>query len=135
MATTSTNPATGRDVAHERESTSASVIASDKVAGTAVYNPAGERLGTIETVILEKVSGKAVYAVLSFGGFLGIGQSHYPLPWSMLKYDTAQGGYVVNINSDMLDNAPRYDTEDPVWEDRAWGQRVHDYYRATPYWM
>ncbi len=123
------------DIERERESTGSSVIAADKVAGTAVYNPRGDRLGTIDAVILEKVSGKAVYAVLSFGGFLGIGESHYPLPWSTLKYDTRQGGYVVNLDKGMLEKAPSYDDVDPTWDDRDWGKRVHDYYRATPYWI
>ena len=72
------------------------LIAADKVEGTTVYNRAGEKLGSIESVVIDKVSGKVAYAVLSFGGFLGIGDSHYPLPWGMLKYDTNLGGYVVD---------------------------------------
>ncbi len=63
------------------------LIAADKVEGTAVYNPAGEKIGSIENIMIDKLSGKVAYAVMSFGGFLGIGDKHYPLPWSMLKYD------------------------------------------------
>lgn len=135
MSPTPIQPVTGRDVAHERDSTSATVIAADKVAGTAVYSPNGDHLGKIETVILDKTSGRVVYAVLSFGGFLGIGQSHYPLPWSVLTYDPNHGGYVVNLAKEALENAPHYDIDAPQWEDRAWAKSVHDHYAARPYWM
>jgi hypothetical protein len=132
----STGSAGGLDIETARHSTSALLIAADKVEGTAVYNPLGERLGTIETFMLDKVNGKAAYAVLSFGGFLGIGTRHYPLPWSALKYDRNQGGYVVHLDKSVLEAAPSFeDGETVAWEDRAWGQRVHDYYKATPYWM
>jgi hypothetical protein len=119
-----------------RHATSGRLIAADKVEGTAVYNPQGDQLGTIETFMLDKANGKAAYAVLSFGGFLGVGTRLYPLPWSTLKYDASQGGYVVNLDKRVLENAPSYAEGDTVsWEDRAWGERVHDYYKAPPYWM
>ena len=70
------------------------LIGSDKVEGTAVYGADSEKIGTIERVMIDKVSGKVSYAVLGFGGFLGIGHDHYPLPWQSLKYDTRLGGYV-----------------------------------------
>jgi sporulation protein YlmC with PRC-barrel domain len=111
------------------------LIAASQVNGTAVYNARGERLGTIEDVMIEKVSGQVVYAVLGFGGFLGIGNRHYPLPWSVLKYDVAQGGYLVHLDKAMLENAPSYEDASTVqWEDPTWGRRVHEYYHARPYW-
>ena len=132
----STYSRTGLDIESARHSTSDMLIAADKVEGTAVYNPAGEHLGTIDTFMLDKVSGNAAYAVLSFGGFLGLGTRHYPLPWSTLKYDRNYGGYVINLEKSLLEQAPSYDDSDDVtWEDRAWGQRLHDYYHARPYWM
>lgn len=70
-----------------------SLIGSDKVEGTNVYGANGEKVGYIERVMIDKVSGKVCYAVLSFGGLLGIGDDHYPLPWQALKYDTNLGGY------------------------------------------
>lgn len=105
-------------------------IAASDVTGTNVYNPEGEKLGRIEDVVLSKVEGRAVYAVLSFGGFLGIGDDHYPLPWSILKYDTDQGGYVVNLTREELEGAPSYGADQrPDWNDPAWGTRVSDHYR------
>ena len=112
-----------------------SLIASDKVEGTAVYNRGGEKLGSIYTLMIDKTSGKVAYAVMSFGGFLGIGDRYHPLPWEVLTYDTRQGGYVVDLDRSMLEGAPTYGTsETPNWSDRRWGQQVHDYYGARPYW-
>ena len=84
------------------------LIASDRVEGTVVYNREGERLGHISNFMVDKKSGQVRYAVLSFGGFLGMGHEHYPLPWSMLNYDTDKGGYVVDLDKDVLDQAPRH---------------------------
>lgn len=110
------------------------LIAGSRVSGTSVYDTHGETLGTIEDVMIDKVSGRIAYAVMSFGGFLGIGSQHHPLPWSTLRYDTAVGGYVVNLDRSVLQGAPAYADDGPNWEDRTWGQQVHDYYRAEPYW-
>ena len=111
------------------------LISSDKVEGTAVYNRAGEKLGSIHTLMLDKRSGKVAYAVMSFGGFLGIGDRYHPLPWSVLDYETSQGGYVVDLDRSKLEGAPTYGTsETPNWSDRSWGQQVHDYYGTRPYW-
>ena len=113
----------------------AAVISAAKVTGTAVFNTEGEQLGDIHDVMLDKRSGKIAYAVLSFGGLLGIGQQYHPLPWAILKYDTRQGGYVVGITIDQLKGAPTYAaTETPAWTDRAYATRIHDYYKAVPYW-
>ena len=79
-----------------------------KVAGTAVYNANGDKLGSIDDLIIDKVSGQVRYAALEFGGFLGIGTDRYPLPWSMLKYDTGLDGYVVPLQKEQLEKAPRY---------------------------
>jgi hypothetical protein len=83
----------------------AAVISAGKVTGTAVYNTAGEHLGEIHDVMLDKRSGKIAYAVMSFGGFLGLGERYHPLPWATLKYDTRQGGYVVGVTIDQLKGA------------------------------
>jgi PRC-barrel domain len=111
------------------------LISSDKVEGTAVYNRQNEKLGSIHTLMIDKVSGKVTYAVMSFGGFLGIGGRYHPLPWSVLTYGTGQGGYLVDLDRTMLEGAPTYgDSETPDWGDRKWGEQVHEYYRARPYW-
>jgi hypothetical protein len=112
------------------------LIAADKVEGTEVFNQAGEKLGTIESVMLDKFGGKVAYAVMSFGGFLGIGDRRHALPWPLLRYDTEMGGYVVNLEKKRLADAPSYDAGEAVnWDDRAWGRKVHDYYAVPPYWM
>ena len=85
----------------------ASLIASDKVEGTAVYGSDEQKIGEIERVMIEKVGGKVAYAVLSFGGFLGIGEDYYPVPWSVLTYDTRLGGYRTNLTAEQLDRLPR----------------------------
>jgi sporulation protein YlmC with PRC-barrel domain len=104
------------------------VISSDKVEGTKVYNTAGEKLGSVDDLMIDKVSGQIRYAVLEFGGFLGIGTDRYPLPWNMLKYDTSKEGYVVPLDKGKLERAPRYaETEVPDYNDE-YGKRVHDYY-------
>jgi sporulation protein YlmC with PRC-barrel domain len=112
MATTYTDTNRDRDVPRDETAT---LIASDKVEGTSVYGPDGDKIGSIENVMIEKRSGQVAYAVLSFGGFLGMGTDHYPLPWSMLKYDEDKGGYLANITREQLENAPRYADEDS-WE-------------------
>jgi hypothetical protein len=105
------------------------LIAASQVNGTSVYNLAGEKLGSIYDVILEKQSGKAEYAIMSFGGFLGIGDVYHPLPRNVLTYDPKQGGYVVDIDRDRLEGAPAHRAnEKGLWDDAAYGRRVTDYY-------
>jgi sporulation protein YlmC with PRC-barrel domain len=106
------------------------VVSSDNVEGTAVYNSSGDRLGSIDNLVIDKRSGQVRYAVLEFGGFLGIGTDRYPLPWDMLKYDTVQDGYVVPLDKDRLSDAPRYaQTDEPPFNrDADYGQRVSRYY-------
>ncbi|NPD69820.1 PRC-barrel domain-containing protein (plasmid) [Lichenicola cladoniae] len=104
------------------------VIAASKVSGTSVYSEAGEKLGNVYDVMLNKVSGKAEYAILSFGGFLGIGDKYHPLPWNQLKYEPRQGGYVINLSRDRLEGAPAYAaSEMSVWDDLR-GHDIDDYY-------
>ena len=104
------------------------VISSDKVEGTSVYNGNGDKLGSIDELMIDKRSGVVRYAVLEFGGFLGMGTDRYPLPWSMLKYDTSLDGYVVPVDKSQLEKAPRYsETEMPEYPD-AYGQKVYGHY-------
>lgn len=108
------------------------LIASDKVEGTAVYNHASERLGSIQNFMVGKQTGKVEYAVLTFGGFLGMGGSYYPLPWKMLTYDTEQGGFVVDMDQDDLDNAPSYSEGEEPEYNRDYATSVYTYY-GVPY--
>src|SRR3954463_13369408 len=84
------------------------LISSQKVDGTAVYNRNGDRLGTVDHMMIDKYTGQVEYAVMSFGGFLGIGESYHPLPWRTLTYDTNMGGYVIDADRSRLERAPRY---------------------------
>jgi len=113
----------------------AGVISASKVTGTNVYNTEGDHLGEIHDVMLDKRSGRIAYAIMSFGGFLGIGEQYHPLPWATLKYDTRQGGYVVGLTREQLQGAPAFGISDsPAWGDRAYETRIHDYYKTAPYW-
>lgn len=106
-----------------------SLIGSDKVEGTAVYGANDEKIGSIERVMLDKRSGQVSYAVLAFGGFLGIGHDHYPLPWSSLKYDLNLEGYKVAVTEDQLKGAPKYASDnDWNWADASRAKTVNDYY-------
>lgn len=116
----------------QRETTS--LIGSDKVEGTAVYGSDDKRIGSIDRVMIDKQSGKVAYAVLSYGGFLGIGDDHYPTPWSSLKYDTRLGGYVVGVTIDQLQGAPKYSNDNDWAWSRAEDERVYGFYKAAPYW-
>ena len=105
-------------------------ICSNRVEGTAVYDNNGEKLGSIESLMIDKRSGQVRHAVLEFGGFLGLGTDRYPLPWSMLKYDTHRDGYVVPLDNSRLADAPRYSLteESPFTTDTGYGQRVNNFY-------
>ena len=110
------------------------LIASDKVDGTGVYNRAGDHLGSVHNVMIDKVSGQVAYVVIGFGGFLGIGAEYHPLPWKKLTYDPAIGGYVVDATREQLERAPHYGTSDQPWVDPAYGRSIYDYYKV-PYYM
>ena len=107
-------------------------IESDRVEGSAVYRSNGDQIGTIERLIIEKVSGKVAYAIMGFGGFLGIGEDHYPVPWSLLQYNTNLGGYEVNLSDAQLKAAPKF-AHHANWE-HVDHKRVHDYYDIRPPW-
>lgn len=124
------SPSASREALGRRETVS--LIGSDKVEGTAVYRSDGTKVGRIERVMIEKVSGEVAYAVMSFGGFMGIGEDYYPLPWSALTYNPELDGYEVNVSEEQLKGAPRF-TQHETWDwsspDRA--KTLHDYY-GTP---
>jgi hypothetical protein len=104
------------------------LIASDKVEGTRVYSRTGERLGTVEKVMIEKHSGRVEYAVLSFGGTLGVGDRHYPIPWSLLIYDEEYGGYVVDLTPRDLERAPSHRASMSPRYDRDYEADIRGYW-------
>jgi hypothetical protein len=120
----------------EKQTETSTLIAGDKVSGTSVYNPAGDSIGTIDDVMIDKRSGKVAYAIMSFGGFLGMGEKYHPVPWPQLKYDTNMQGYLLNLTREQLEGAPAYDRgTDPGWGNRDYETRLHGYYKADPYWL
>lgn len=111
-------------------------IQASRVIGTDVYNMQNEHIGTIEDVMLDKTSNNIMFAVISFGGFLGIGEKYHTVPWSSLDYDPESGGYVVPFTKQQLEAAPVYDINDLTRED---GHNVrdasYDYYKVPRYWI
>ena len=107
------------------------LISADKVVGTAVYNTQGENLGSVYGLMLNKLNGQVAYAIMSFGGFLGIGESYHPLPWRVLSYDTRLGGYVVDLDRNRLEKAPSYTAaSEPDWD--TYPNRIDAYYMLPP---
>ena len=111
----------------------AKLISSNRVQGTEVYGPGGEHVGEIDHLMIEKVSGKVAYAVMSFGGFLGMGKDFHPVPWNALKYDTTLDGYRTDITREQVEGAPAYSGGDAFdWNDDQWHSRVHSHYKTPP---
>lgn len=103
------------------------LIAADRVEGTAVYNADAQNIGSIKSIMLNKLNGRVAFAVLESGGFLGIGADYYPIPWEALRYDVDLGGYRVN-QSDFGD-APRYPSgSEPNWMDRIFNDDIRRHY-------
>ncbi len=107
------------------------LISSEKVEGTAVYNRDGEKLGTVKNFMVGKRNGRVEYAVMSFGGVLGMGESYHPLPWDVLDYDTGKGGYVVDIDKDQLKSGPSFERGREPTFDRKYGEGVYSHYGRT----
>lgn len=115
------------------------LIPADRVNGTDVYNKAGDKLGKIEDVAIEKVSGEVAYAILSFGGVLGVGAKFHPVPWKLLTYDEDKRAYIVPLTKADLEKAPMIDeTKLSGWNDEADREAIHSFYAGYgigPYWL
>jgi PRC-barrel domain protein len=116
--------------------TGKSLIESDRVEGTTVYDPQGNNIGSIKRLMIDKLSGQVAYAVMSFGGFLGMGAEEHSIPWNKLTYDTNLGGYRTDITEQQLRGAPSFSRDSNWnWSDRQREQELHDYYKAPYYWQ
>ncbi len=112
-----------------------SAIRASTVLGTNVHDPSGKKIGEVEDVMLDKLSNNIMFAVLSFGGFLGMAEKYHPVPWSSLKYDKSKGSYVVDFTKEQLEAAPAASIEDLTRNDgRDFRDKAFDYYKATRYW-
>ncbi|MDS9468858.1 PRC-barrel domain-containing protein [Paracoccus sp. MBLB3053] len=113
--------------------TTGTLVSSADVNGTAVYGRDGSNVGTIDHLMIDKVSGNVAYAVMGFGGFLGLGEEHMPIPWDALTYDVSAGGFVTDITEAQLTGAP---ARSENWAgDREWETRTFEYYGIAPYWI
>lgn len=103
--------------------------------GDTVRNPEGQELGSVKEIMLDMDTGRTSYAVLDMGGFLGIGNKLFAMPWSMLTVDAENHEIVIDVAKERLENAPGFDRDDwPDFSDRSWGETIHVHYGVTPYW-
>jgi sporulation protein YlmC with PRC-barrel domain len=111
------------------------VLSASTLAGDHVQNSAGEDLGKVDEIMIDIPSGKVAYAVLSFGGFLGVGDKLFALPWSALRLDEDKKCFVLDVDKKRLENAPGFDKDNwPDMTDTTWGTQISSYYGAVPYW-
>lgn len=102
------------------------LISSEDVLNTSVYGSGDEHVGEIDHLMIDKESGRVLYAVVSFGGFLGLGHSHYPIPWAALSYDTDLEGFRTEVTEQQLRDAPEF--SDDSWSSREWAAKTHKHY-------
>lgn len=112
-------------------------LSASTMIGDDVTNPAGEDLGNVEEIMLDINGGRIAYAVLSFGGFLGLGDKYFAVPWDALTVDTEEHAFILDVDKETLENAPGFDKDNwpqTVNGDDAWLVEVYDYYGYRPYW-
>lgn len=107
-----------------------SLIATNRVEGTPVYTPDGESIGSIDFLMVEKTTGQVKFAVVKFGGFLGLGEEQYALPWQAFFYEPKFEGYVATASPDEVRKAPAY--RDDLWGSNAWQESLHAHYGHPP---
>jgi sporulation protein YlmC with PRC-barrel domain len=110
------------------------LILAERVNGTSVFSTTGEKIGKLEDVAIEKVSGHVAYAIIGFGSFLGLGERFHAIPWGMLTYDEGRGGYVIPCDRDQLEKAPTIDASQlSGWSDAGRRGEIFDYYGRFGY--
>ena len=138
--TTGTTPTTGgasivRAERRRSHGPGPDVMDAATLDGDTVVNSSAEDLGKIEAIMLDVTSGRIAYAVLSFGGFLGMGSKYFAIPWSALTLDAGEKRFILEVSKEKLENAPGFDKDHwPAMADRTWATQVHAYYNVTPYW-
>ena len=111
------------------------LVSAGTITGNPVRNLSGEDVGKIEEIMLDSASGRIAYAVLSFGGFLGMGDKLFAVPWAALSLNDDRDGFILNVDSGILEEAPGFDKDEwPDFAEPTWGRSIHDHYNATPYW-
>lgn len=126
-------PFADRSTSMDTASGTSDMVSSADVNGTEVYSPTGDHLGEIDHLMIDKTSGQIAYAVMTFGGFLGLGEGHHPVPWKKLRYDVNLGGFVTDITHEQLTGAPSWSE---TWvDDPTYRERSYSYYGVSPYWL
>jgi len=112
-----------------------SPVKASSMIGTDVCNPKGENLGEIKEVVIDPGTGRVAYAVVSFGGFLGMGKKLFAIPFSAFEFDADENEYVLDISKERLEAAPGFDADHwPSMSEEKWNRDVYKYYERTPYW-
>ena len=125
--------ASGEDTYHDGPGPR--VMAAGTLEGDDVVNSAGEKLGTLDDIMLDVPTGRIAYAVLASGGFLGMGEKLFAIPWRALTLDPDNKSFVLDVSKEQLSQAPGFDKDHwPSMADETWARTVHTYYRARPYW-
>ena len=110
-------------------------LKASSMIGTNVVSPSGDNLGDVKEVVIDPRSGKVAYAVISFGGFLGMGEKLFAVPFSALKYNVEKNEYALDVSKERLKNAPGFDPDHwPAMSDEKWNREVYKYYERSPYW-
>jgi sporulation protein YlmC with PRC-barrel domain len=110
-------------------------ITARKVIDTAVFDAAGRKIGEVKDIVLDKTSNNIMFAVVGFGGLLGIGEKYHPVPWSELDYAKDRDGYIVNLTKEQLQAAPNATLDELTRDDgRAYRDLAFAHYKAKPYW-
>jgi sporulation protein YlmC with PRC-barrel domain len=118
---------------YDNPSRTANLVSSSDVNGTAVYGVDGTKVGAIDHLMIDKQSGKIAYAVMGFGGFLGMGEDYHSIPWAALHYNTNLEGFSTNITPEQLEGAPA--RPDDWYNNREWERSAYDYYGLPYYWI
>lgn len=112
------------------------IVSADTMTGDSVRNLSGDDLGNVQEVMLDVQDGSIAYAVLSFGGFLGMGDKMFAVPWKALTLVQDEEYFLLDVDKTVLENAPGFDKDNwPDFSDPSWGQGIHDHYSTTPYWQ
>ena len=111
------------------------IVAKRSLLGAKVVNCEGKDLGVVEDLVIDSRDDRVAYAILSFGGFLGMGDKNFAIPWQALGFDVDNKVAVLNIDQDRLKNAPGFDKDNwPDMTDRTWANQIHTHYGYTPNW-
>jgi len=116
-------------IANESDSGAVILTSAEAMRGKIVLDRGGDKLGTIDKLILDERSGQIAYVILTSGGFLGLGQSYHPVPWVAFRYNHELGGYIAAIDKQLLEGAPSYRLDNAPLFNMAYGQRVSDYFK------